>query len=465
VASVTYLRSDWYFDLTVPGEAHYFAEGYWHHNTGKSVSLLYRMHATAEEYPESRQLILRKTRKSLTESGLVTFEDRVLPKSHPVLFSAKGNRTRRTNRSSYDYPNGSTIVVGGMDEPTRIFSTDYDAIFWQEATEARLDEWESLLRALRHTATPQRQLFGDCNPGPPTHWLRERSKTPALRMLETTHKDNPALWDAERNDWTPNGRQYMATLQAMTGIRRDRLYLGLWVAAEGIIYPMFSRTVNVVPRFTPPDSWRTILSIDFGYSHAFVAQVWVLDGDGRMYLESEIHMSGRTLDEHAVGIKDMIRGRSYEGVADAASPESIERLKALGIVCRSCYKGPGSVKAGINLVMERMKAAGDGKPRLFVMEDSLYERDEEAAKAHRPLCLLDELESYAWRKDANGNSKEEPVKEDDDSADALAYAVGHVERLGEVAPQPFAFRQVGSQSPYGASSIPSYFGGQTGSRW
>lgn len=399
--------------------------------TGKSVALLNRLHTNAERYPGSRQLILRKTRASLTESGLVTFEEKgVLPKDHPIRFSGKGERILRKNRSSYDYPNGSTIVVGGMDEATRLFSTDYDAIYWQEVQEARLEEWESLIRALRNDKTPTRQLFGDCNPAAPSHWLKARHKSKRLRMLDTVHKDNPFLWDAAVEDWTPAGREYVGNLERMTGILRDRLYLGLWVAAEGAIYTMFRRSgkaANIVPRFRAPDDWRVVLSIDFGFNHPFAAGVWLVDGDGRMVLEHEMHMAGRTLDEHAPTIKAMLRGREYEGVADSSSPESIERLKALGIACSPAVKGPGSVAAGIRQCIARMADPGDGKPRLTVMEDALWERDEVRAQKHLPLCLLDELEVYRWKLDVSGRALEEPVKEADDACDQMRYAVGYVD--------------------------------------
>jgi len=47
--------------------------------TGKSRALLKLMHLRASKYPGSRHLIARKTRASLSESGLVTFEEKVLP--------------------------------------------------------------------------------------------------------------------------------------------------------------------------------------------------------------------------------------------------------------------------------------------------------------------------------------------------------------------------------------------------
>lgn len=396
--------------------------------TGKSVSILHLLHRTAEAFPRSRQLILRKTRASLTESGLDSFEDDVLPVNHPVLYTKVGSRILKRNRSSYDYPNGATIVVGGMDEAERLFSSKYDRIYWQEVTEGQEEEWVSLRRALRNFAGPPQQLVSDCNPKSPLHWVAQRSKAGHLRMMETTHKDNPAYWDEDRQDWTEKGRAYMDNLSGMTGVLRDRLYLGLWVAAEGAIYTMFKRSgpaSNIVPRFTPPRDWHVVLSIDFGFTHPLSAGVWVIDPDGRMFLEHEIHMAGRTLDEHAPTIKAMLRGRGYSGVADSAEPESIERLRGLGIRCEPAVKGPGSVRAGIRQVIARMADPGDGRARLALMEGSLWERDQSRASRHMPLCLSDEIELYRWRP-----GSEEPVKENDDACDQMRYAVSYVDGAG-----------------------------------
>lgn len=406
--------------------------------TGKSVAILARLHANAERYPGSRQLILRKTRASLTQSGLVTFEKRVLPPGHPALLGASGQPLERKNRESYPYPNGAEIVVGGMDKPERLFSSEYDAIYWQEVQESRVDEWESLLRALRNDRIPTQQLFGDCNPSSPKHWLKARQASGSLVMRDTFHRDNPFLWDERTKDWTPAGRRYIAKLERMTGVLRDRLLKGLWVAAEGAIYAPHFRSSgaapNVVPRFTPPADWQVFLGIDFGFSHAFAAGVWVMDGDGRLYLENEIHMSGRTVDQHAPDILKMLRGRPYTGVADSSAPESIERLKALGIYCEPAVKGPDSVRAGIRQCIARMGDPGDGKARLVVMEDGLLERDEARAALHLPLCLLDEIELYRWKLDTAGRPLEEPVKEHDDGCDQMRYVVQVADVACGVAP-------------------------------
>jgi hypothetical protein len=136
--------------------------------TGKSRAALQKLHYAALKYPGMRALLIRKTRESLTESALVTFEEKVLPPDSPMAAGAK-----RNVRQSYDYPNGSCIVVGGMvagdkDRSAKIMSTEYDLIAAFEATELAEDDWEKLLTRLRNGKMPYQQAIADCNPGAPT---------------------------------------------------------------------------------------------------------------------------------------------------------------------------------------------------------------------------------------------------------------------------------------------------------
>jgi phage terminase large subunit len=98
--------------------------------TGKSRANLEKLHLCALKYPGMRGLIVRKTRTSLTQTGLVTFEEKVLPEGSPIARGAA-----RANRQSYLYPNGSEVVVGGMDKAIKIMSTEFDLIYEMEASE------------------------------------------------------------------------------------------------------------------------------------------------------------------------------------------------------------------------------------------------------------------------------------------------------------------------------------------
>ena len=101
---------------------------------------------------------------------------------------------------------GSTIVLGGMDRPSKVLSTEYDIIYINEATELTSEQWEQLGgRTDRPRLGPERPpslLLGDCNPDAPQHWIKQRADEGKLRLWPTTHRDNPAMWDRITGTWT-----------------------------------------------------------------------------------------------------------------------------------------------------------------------------------------------------------------------------------------------------------------------
>ncbi len=98
--------------------------------TGKTRNELERVNALAWAFPGSRHLICRKTRASMSESVLVTWERDVHSASMHLFGSV-----RRQNRETYRYTNGSVVVVGGLDRPERTYSAEYDTVTVFESTE------------------------------------------------------------------------------------------------------------------------------------------------------------------------------------------------------------------------------------------------------------------------------------------------------------------------------------------
>jgi phage terminase large subunit len=79
-------------------------------------------------------------------------------------------------------------------------------------------------------------------------------------------------------------------------------------------------------------------------------------------------------------------------------------------------------------VQERLKLAHDKKPRLFILRNSLIERDDTLAERHKPVATEQEFESYIWQKGVDGKPvKEAPVKLDDHGMDTMRYAVASVD--------------------------------------
>lgn len=394
--------------------------------TGKSRGVLEWINALSWQYPGLRTLIARKTRASLAESTLYTFEEHVLPTDSPLL-----EGPQRQYRHGYDYPTGSQIILGGLDKPTRLFSTEYDIIFVPEAIEVSLNDWESLLRALRHNVLPWQQLIGDTNPDRPQHWLKQRSEAAVTKMLESRHEDNPVLWDAERGQWTEEGIKYIAILDGLTGVRKERLRYGRWVQAEGAVYEMWDDALHVIDPFPIPAAARRWRVIDFGYTNPFVCQWWFEDADGRLILYREIYMTQRTVKVHAAQINDLSKGETYQATIADHDAEDRATLRENGIYSVPAQK---EVTVGIQKVQERLKKAGDGKPRLFVFRDALVERDESLAELKRPVCTKDEFTAYVWPKAADGKLiKEAPVKEFDHGMDDVRYLVMHIDSNSEAA--------------------------------
>lgn len=391
--------------------------------TGKSRACLEKLNACAEKYPKMRALILRKHREHLTESALVTFERDVLPDGHPAKMSGQ-----RASRREYRYPNGSVITVAGIyshgaEQAQRIMSAEYDMIFVQEATDLTLDEWEKLSTRLRSGVLPYQQLLADCNPASPTHWLYQRSLTGQLTLLSTTHQDNPRLY--ERGEWTAEGVQYLALLDSLTGVRRDRLRYGRWVQVEGVVYD-FDEAIHVVDNVDKTRAQRWYLSIDFGYRNPSVVQVWYEDSDGTCTLYREWYQTSTLTEDLARAVKiwleqELIAPDAVICDHDAEDRATFERYS--GLKTRPAEK---TIKTGIERVQARLRVGGNGRAGLQFYRLANPAPDKLLKQSGAPTSTIDEFGSYVW--DARGVlTRETPVKQFDHGMDAVRYLVNFLD--------------------------------------
>ncbi len=205
--------------------------------TGKSFACLWKLHYICVNNPKTRALLIRKTRESLTESSLVTYEDQVLGDEWKYL----SDGAKRESRHAYHYPNGSELIVAGLtqsnkDNRAKVLSTEYDLIYVPECIELQSDEWDKLSLRARNGALPYQQIIGDTNPDSPLHWIWSRQLSGRLSFLNSVHEDNPRLFDDKTKTWTPYGAEYLERLNRLTGVMRDRFRDGKWVQASGLIY-------------------------------------------------------------------------------------------------------------------------------------------------------------------------------------------------------------------------------------
>src|SRR5262245_51444146 len=249
--------------------------------TGKSRACLEKLNLVCMQRA-IRGLIVRKTRKSLTQSAMSTFEEKVLPNKTAVKFH-EGDQ-------EYRYPGGARVMVAGLDDAEKIGSTEFDLVYVQEATELEADDWGMLLRGLRNGVLGYQQLLADCNPTYPQHWLKARCDQGTTLLLETEHKDNPTLFDQQAGEWTEFGSNYISTLDSLQGYLYRRLRLGQWVAAEGMYFTEWSPRVHVCPAFDIPADWPRWVAVDYGFAVPFCA-LWFArcPEDRRIYVYREMY--------------------------------------------------------------------------------------------------------------------------------------------------------------------------------
>ena len=393
--------------------------------TGKSMGCLQKIVLCCLKYPKIRCLIVRKTRESLTTTGLVTLQEHVIPElvENGVISYYGGSRK---DPAKYMFVNGSSIMLGGMDKATKVMSSEYDLIFVQEAIELTEDDWEKLTTRLRNYKMPYQQIIADTNPDAATHWLKQRSDKGTTTMFQSVHEDNPTLYDHENETWTERGLDYIGKLDKLTGVNYQRLRLGLWVSSEGIIYDNFQYNVHVIDDFEIPDDWRRYWAIDYGYTNPFVCQMWAEDHDGRLYLYRETYMTQRIVEDHAKNIMAMVKETGDKLpdmiISDHDAEDRETFTKHTRLKTRAAKK---TVTRGIEAVKTRLRVQGDGKPRIYFMKNALYEQDRHLINAKKPFSTVQEISGYIWSLKKTESGQDQPLKENDHGMDAMRYIIAY----------------------------------------
>jgi len=385
--------------------------------TGKSMGCLQKIDLAASQTP-IRAAIVRKLRTALTQAAMVTFSEKVLPAPPNAIWFHHEDQ-------EYRYPNGSKVVVAGLDDPRKVLSTDFDLIYVQEATEVEEQDWQILLTRLRNNALSYQQLLADCNPSYPNHWLKVRCDNGLTTMLESYHEDNPALYDHAKQVWTPFGREYLKTLDSLTGYLHKRLRQGQWVAAEGMFFPEWDPEQHLVEPFEIPDDWPRWISVDYGFAVPFCALWFARDPETRVvYVYRELYGPGLRDEQQADLIKtrneddrilqltvdpSMFNSRTEQkrpSIAQVYADRGLARLTQQGI-----FPGQNNRKQGWAIV-RRALAHDENPPRVRFLKGLCPNLEREL-----PALVRDPLDP----EDTQQQSKSKEVS--DHACDALRYGL------------------------------------------
>ena len=256
----------------------------------------------------------------------------------------------------------------------------------------------SIREALNRCSGNGARVYADTNPSNPNHdiklnWVDKDGELfdDGTIRVKSWHFN---IWDNAKSEGGFVDDKFIETLsKAMPeGFEKERSIYGKWVASEGVIYTSFRETMIVeeVPEFK-----YHLAGIDYGYEHIGAILVFGVDHDGNIYLIDETATRHREIDWWCDILKDY--RETYPHLleyADTARPEYVKKMRV-----RPANK---EVVEGIELIQQLMK---DGK--FFVK------------KGVAPNFMR-EIYCYEWDKKA---TKDQPIKENDDSMDAMRYAL------------------------------------------
>ncbi len=317
--------------------------------SGKSSLAAEKIHALCLRYPHSTGLVIRKMRSSLRNSCLLLLDNTVIGQS------AK----HYPSKSRWEYSNGSVLCYGGLADASQREAIKsiglrggVDWIWVEEANALSYEDYQVLDTRLRGNAAAWEQMILTCNPDHANHWINKNiiePHPPYADIYWVGPLDNPTLKKA-----------YVDSLRALTGIARDRYWLGRWVSAEGLVWP-YDPSLHLIDPVRIPAEWRRIKSIDFGFTNP-ASVLWLAQApDGDIHVYRQIYKTGMLVSDKAAMIKAQDRteptGARCEAVVADHDAEDRATLDREGIKTRPAHK---AVRPGIEAVSRRFASRTRG---------------------------------------------------------------------------------------------------------
>jgi PBSX family phage terminase large subunit len=280
-------------------------------------------------------------------------------------------------------------------------------------------------RALSQMSLPGAKMFGTTNPDSPFHWLKteyiDRAHELHMRHFHFTLEDNPTLT-----------REYVEQLKLEYGGPGTLFYMrfidGLWVVAEGAIYPQFEVARHVVNVLPGPEFVRSAwVALDYGTTHPFAAGLFLLVDHPavgeHILLAKEYRYEGGlqgkplTNPEYSVALKQWIATecRPYVMNTKALPSGDLDRIyvspDALSFSTQLHRDGFAGAHNADNEVIEGIRGvAGLLAMRKFLVHASC-------------TGTLKEFPGYVWDPKAQKRGEDKPMKVNDDSMDMVRYGL------------------------------------------
>ena len=360
--------------------------------SGKSYSIAQKLIIRACREP-IKILVCRRYATTLRNSCFALFKE-VLGKWKLTPYV----KIKETDMS-ITFPNGSQIIMIGLDTEEKLLSLQNVSCVWvEEAYEVEREKVEQLNLRMRGQAANQ-QILLSWNPISKHSWLYDFTvENPPESSIfhHSTYKDNPFL-----------NAEYVAALDEMA-IRNPAKYrvygLGEWgVDTSGLVITNW-KTEEFDAMELSSHGLEHRCGMDLGWIDKSAILDTLYDRENRtIYVFNEFYKSGCQPSELVAAIKEMNLAKSKIKV-DSAEPRTIQYFRSEGINAEGATKGKDSVKAG-----------------LMFLQDNLI--------IVHPKCqnLIMELENFSYIKSKiTGEYTEDTTHEFSHAIDGLRYAYSDI---------------------------------------
>ena len=346
------------------------------------------------EFSGQRFGICGKTVDSATKNIIVPYISMSYAKQRYTLHWRRSDKLLEVKRGGVT---NYFEVFGGKDE------SSFALIQGRTLAGVLLDEVVLMPRsfveqALTRCSVDGAKLWFSCNPGSPQHWFY-------LEWIKQHKERNTLYLHFEMTDNPGLSQKTLKRYQDMfAGVFYDRYIRGLWVVAEGLIYPMFDTARNID---NAPHQGCYYVSCDYGIKNPFSAHLWCVEG-GVAYCLDEYYHDGRksaprTDEEHYKAIEKLVGNRQLEHIViDPSASSMIETIYRHGKF--DVKKANNDVVGGIGAVSTLLQAG-----RLKYNEKCVNN--------------IKEFGLYSWDMDA---TEDRPIKENDHAMDDNRYFVSTV---------------------------------------
>jgi len=345
--------------------------------SGKSFALLQFLIVKALGNDGLLISVVRKTFPALRTSAIRDFKD--ILRGLDLWDEEKWMATEHT----FTFDNGSVIEFFSTDSAEKLKGLKRDILWIDEANELTYEQYFQL--TIRTTG----QIILSFNPSfSIKHWiLKEVQPGDDCETFITTYRDNPYL-PLEQVRFIEKYRE--------TNPRYWQTYgLGQFAINEKQIY-----NFEVVDDWDWDRSDFVGFGLDLGYVQDPTALVGVWRTGETLILREHIYKRGLLTNE----ILEMIRGNVQPNdpiIIDSSEPRMIDEFKRGGFpLAKGVKKGKDSIQYGIDLV----------KGYNLIVPKSCSN-------------LIEELYSYEWMDDSNGNVTNRPIDAYNHALDAVRYVV------------------------------------------